>query len=88
MMVQYFNDHRPFDPPHKYEHLYDDVRVPEPSTFWDDYKLRASAAREARMRIAYMPDFHPPEDLTDRQRKQWNYQKFMAAFPGHTPGPG
>lgn len=82
MMVQYFNDHRPFDPPHQYEHLYDHIRVPEPSTFWDDYKMRASPAREAHMRIAYMPDFNPPEDLTTRQRQQWNYQKFMAHFLG------
>jgi len=82
MMVQYFNDHRPFDPPHKYEDLYDDVRIPEPSTFWDDYKKRAAPAEEARMRIEYMPDFDPPEDLTGRQRKQWNYQKFMGHFLG------
>ena len=82
MMVQYFNDHRPFDPPHKYEHLYDDVRIPEPSTFWDDYSMRASPAREARMRIEYMPDFDPPKELTGRQRKQWNYQKFMGHFLG------
>ena len=32
------------------------------------------------MRIANMPDFHPPQDLTERQRKQWNYQKFMGHF--------
>ena len=82
MMVQYFNDHRPFDPPHKNEHLYDNVRIPEPSTFWDDYSMRASPAREARMRLEYMPDFDPPKDLTNRQRKQWNYQKFMAHFMG------
>lgn len=82
MMVQYFNDHRPFDPPHKYEHLYDHVRVPEPGTFWDDYSMRASPAREARMRIEYMPDFHPSKDLTDRQRQQWNYQQFMGHFLG------
>jgi len=82
MMVQYFNDHRPFDPPHKYEHLYDDVRIPEPGTFWDDYSMRAAPAREARMRIGYMPDFNPPEDMTERQRQQWNYQKFMAHFLG------
>ncbi|HUY80654.1 MAG TPA: sulfatase [Acidobacteriaceae bacterium] len=82
MMVQFFNDHRPFDPPHKYEHIYDDVRIPEPGTFYDDYSLRASAAREARMRIADMPDFDPPKDLTERQRKQWNYQKFMEHFLG------
>ena len=82
MMVQFFNAHRPFDPPHKYEHLYDNVAIPEPGTFWDDYSLRASAAREARMRISEMPDFHPPASLTERQRKQWNYQQFMRHFLG------
>ena len=80
MMLQSFNDHRPFEPPHKYEHLFDGVRIPEPGTFYDDYSSRASAAQEARMRIANMPDFHPPAELTERQRKQWNYQKFMGRF--------
>src|SRR5699024_10580876 len=44
MMMQFFNDHRPFDPPHKYEDLYEGRRIPVPSTFWDDYTHRASAA--------------------------------------------
>lgn len=82
MMVQFFNAHRPFDPPHKYEHLYDNTHLPEPATFWDDYEMRASPARDARMRIEDMPDFDPPADLTARQRKQWNYQRFMAHFLG------
>lgn len=82
MMVQFFNDHRPFNPPHKYEHLYDNTHIPEPSTFWDDYSMRAAGAREARMRIENMPDFHPPKDLTGRQRKQWNYQRFIRNFLG------
>lgn len=82
MMVQYFNAHRPFDPPHKYEHIYDDERIKEPGTFWDDYSHRASPARDARMRIEDMPDFNPPSDLTPRQRKQWNYQRFMEHFLG------
>ena len=82
MMVQYFNAHRPFDPPHKYEHLYDTERIPEAGTFWDDYSHRASPAAAARMRIADMPDFSPPKDLTERQRKQWNHQQFMAHFLG------
>lgn len=82
MMVQLFNDHRPFNPPHKYEHIYDKTRIPEPGTFYDDYSMRAAPAKEARMRIADMPDFHPPADLTERQRKQWNYQKFMEHFLG------
>lgn len=80
MMLQFFNDHRPFNPPHKYEHLYDNVRIPEPATFWDDYSMRAAPARQARMRIAEMPDFDPPKELTYRQRQQWNYQRFMAHF--------
>ena len=82
MMVQYFNAHRPFDPPHKYEHLYDTERIPEAGTFWDDYSHRASPAAAARMQIADMPDFSPPKDLTERQRKQWNHQQFMAHFLG------
>lgn len=82
MMVQYFNAHRPFEPPHKYEHLYDTQRIAEAGTFWDDYSHRASPAVAARMRIADMPDFSPPKDLTERQRKQWNHQQFMAHFLG------
>jgi arylsulfatase A-like enzyme len=82
MMVQFFNAHRPFDPPHKYEHIYDNTYIPEPPTFWDDYSSRAAPAREARQRIENMPDFHPPSDLTDRQRRQWNYQRFMRHFLG------
>jgi arylsulfatase A-like enzyme len=82
MLVQFFNDHRPFNPPHKYEHIYDNTHIPEPSTFWDDYSCRAAASKEARMQIENMPDFDPPKDLTDRQRKQWNYQQFMRHFLG------
>jgi len=80
MAVQFFNDHRPFDPPHKYEHIYDSIRFPEPATFWDDYETRSSAAQQAHQRIEDMPDFDPPQDLTDRQRKEWNYQQLMRHF--------
>lgn len=82
MMVQYFNAHRPFEPPHKYEHIYDGIRIPEPATFWDNYECRSTAALAARTRIEDMPDFNPPASLTGRQRKQWNYQKFMEHFLG------
>jgi arylsulfatase A-like enzyme len=94
IMMQYFNDHRPFEPPHKYEDFYAGQRIPEPSTFWDDYKHRSTAAKEARMRIEYMPDWgspyfkgrsgsapaNVPKDLTGRQRKQYNYQQLMKHF--------
>lgn len=80
--IQYFNDHRPFEPPHKYEHIYDKVRFPEPGTFWDDYDYRSVAAREAHMRISDMMDFNPPKDYTSRQRQQWSYQQLMRRFLG------
>lgn len=82
MAMQFFNDHRPFDPPHKYEHLYDDVRFPEPGTFWDDYSYRSSVAKGANMRIADMKDFDPPKDYSYRQLQQWNYQVLMRHFLG------
>lgn len=82
MMFQPFNDHRPFDPPHRYEHIFDNHRFAEPGTFWDDYSHRSAAAREAHLRIADMPDFDAPKTLTRRQRQQWNYQQFMRHFMG------
>jgi len=82
MAMQFFNDHRPFDPPHKYEHIYDHRRFAEPGTFWDDYKTRSSAAKICHMAIEDMKDFDPPADLSGRQRKQWNYQTFMRHFFG------
>lgn len=82
MIMQYFRDHRPFEPPHQYEHIYDDIQFPEPGTFWDDYKFRSSAARDAHMRIQDMMDFNPPKDYTPRQRRQWSYQMLMRRFLG------
>lgn len=83
MAVQYFNDHRPFQPPHKYEHIYDDVTFPEPGTFWDDYQFRSAAAREAHMRLSDdFKDFGLPKGYTKRQLQQRNYQLFMRRFLG------
>ncbi len=82
LAMQFFNDHRPFDPPHKYEHIYDDRHFAEPGTFWDDYKTRSKAATISHMTIEDMRDFNPPKDLSPRQRKQWNYQAFMRHFFG------
>ncbi|TAM98792.1 MAG: DUF4976 domain-containing protein [Chitinophagaceae bacterium] len=80
--LQYFSDHRPFEPPHPYEHIYDDIQFPEPGTFWDDYQFRSSAARDAHMRIQDMMDFNPPKDYSPRQRRQWSYQRLIRRFLG------
>lgn len=90
MIFSPVNDHSNFEPPDKYKHIYDDKRIMEPGTFWDDYSNRSAAAKEAHMRIADMADFqfyddipkHRPKNLTYKQRQQWNYQHFIKNFMG------
>jgi arylsulfatase A-like enzyme len=43
--------HRPWDPDEKHARLYEDVDIPEPETFNDNYATRSPAAVEATMRI-------------------------------------
>ncbi len=90
MIFSPVNDHSNFEPPDKYKHIYDNRRILEPGTFWDDYSNRSAAAKEAHMRIEYMADFQLYGDipkqrlqnLTDKQKKQWNYQQFIKSFMG------
>jgi arylsulfatase A-like enzyme len=43
--------HRSWEPDEKHIHMYDDVDIPIPKTFNDDYSNRADAAKHAHMRI-------------------------------------
>ena len=43
--------HRPWQPDEKHARMYDDVDLPEPATFNDDFSNRGAAAKEATMRI-------------------------------------
>ncbi len=76
LMCHHKAPHRPWEPDAKHAHLYDDVEIPEPDTFNDDYATRAAAAREATMRI----DGHltrndlkitPPPELKGEALAQW-----------------
>jgi len=69
--------HRPWDPDEKHARLYEDVEIPEPETFNDDYATRSPAATEATMRI----DRHltrrdlkvtPPAELKGPELAKWN----------------
>ncbi|MHB1686787.1 MAG: sulfatase family protein [Ignavibacteriaceae bacterium] len=52
MLFQHKATHANWMPGTKYLTKYDDVDIPEPLTFHDDYKTRSEAARDATMRIA------------------------------------
>ena len=77
--------HRSWEPDEKHATMYDDVDIPEPETFNDDYSNRASAAEAAKMRVER--DMHKgdlkqdvPEGLTPEQEKSWKYQRYIKDY--------
>jgi arylsulfatase A-like enzyme len=77
--------HRPWVPDERHAHLYENIEIPEPETFDDDYSDRARAAAEAKMRIE--SDLNPrdlkepvPPDLTPDEEKRWKYQRFIKDY--------
>jgi len=77
--------HRPWQPDEKHALMYEDVEIPLPETFDDDYSNRASAAAAATMRIER--DLGPrdlkapvPPGLSPAERKRWNYQRFIKDY--------
>jgi arylsulfatase A-like enzyme len=85
LMTHHKAPHREWSPDAKHEHLFDDVEIPAPVTFDDDYKTRSRAAIEATMRIER--DFKktdlkqdPPADLAGAALKQWKYQRYIKDY--------
>lgn len=77
--------HDPFIPNPKHLTLYVDEDVPEPSTFYDDYSNRSSAAAIATEQAAVMHQKNhtpetPPDGLTPEEQKKWNYQSFIKGY--------
>ncbi|PCJ60964.1 MAG: sulfatase [Planctomycetota bacterium] len=52
LMCHHKAPHRPFDPKPEHRQLYNNMDIPIPETFDDDYANRAKAAAEAKMRIS------------------------------------
>ncbi|MCD9023727.1 sulfatase family protein [Cohnella silvisoli] len=83
LMCHHKAPHDKFEYDAKHAHLYEDVDIPEPVTFDDDYSNRSDAAREATCRIADMGRHlteQAPEHLTGQALKKWNYQKFIKDY--------
>src|SRR5262245_21995068 len=68
LMCMHKAPHRPWEPDAKHTHMYDDVDIPEPATFNDDYATRSDAARQQKMAMADLTTTDtkgpPPEGLT------------------------
>ena len=77
--------HRPWDPDAKHATMYDDVDIPVPETFDDDYSDRASAAEAATMRVGRDLNLRDlkmpvPEGLTPEEEKHWKYQRYIKDY--------
>ncbi|MGC4107598.1 MAG: sulfatase [Thermomicrobiales bacterium] len=85
LMVHHKAPHRPWEPDEKHAHLYDDIDIPIPPTFDDDYRNRSEAAKNAKMRIDRDLTFvdvkaDVPEGLSAAERKHWLYQRYIKDY--------
>lgn len=76
MMLHFKAPHRPWEPDSCYLHLFDDVDLPYPETFNDDYAGRELTLGENMATIenhVSRGDLKqtPPEGLTGKERAQW-----------------
>jgi arylsulfatase A-like enzyme len=77
--------HRSWQPDEKHAHMYDDVEIPTPFTFDDDYSHRTSAAHEQKMEIdKYLNrtdlKMDPPPGLAGEALKKWKYERFIKDY--------
>src|SRR5262249_17199068 len=85
LMCHHKAPHRPWVPDEKHRKEWENVQVPEPETFDDDYATRSDAAREATMRIdknLTPQDLKqtPPAGLSEKELKKWKYQRYMRDY--------
>lgn len=85
LMCHHKAPHRPWEPDEKHKHLYEDIEIPEPDNFYDNYETRSDAAVDARIRIDR--DLDPqdlkeemPSGLNEIQAKKWKYQRYIKDY--------
>ncbi len=76
MLLQYKAPHRPWDPDHKYENLWDDIEMPYPATFNDTYEGRELTAGDSEMTMEYFKrrdlKLKSPEGLNEEDKNKWS----------------
>ena len=85
LMLHHKAPHRWWEPDAKHAEMYEDLDIPEPETLWDDYENRASAAREAKMRVDRDLSERDlkgptPDGLSPEEEKRWKYQRYIKDY--------
>lgn len=85
LCCHYKAPHRPWGEAPRFENLYADVKMPEPTTLMEDYKTLSKAALNCKMRIG--EDMVPsdlrvpvPEGLKGAELRRWAYQIFIKHY--------
>lgn len=77
MILQYKAPHRPWEPDTKYEKLWEDIEMPYPATFNDDYKGRELTAGDTEMTMEHFSrkdmKMTPPKELSGKDKIKWNF---------------
>ena len=75
LLLQYKAPHREWSPDKKYENLWDDIDLPYPSTFDDNYKTRELTGGNTEMTMDYFcredMKLSPPDSLNEKEKRQW-----------------
>lgn len=77
MLLQFKAPHREWAPDKKYETLWDDIEMPYPANFNDDYKGREKTAGDTEMTMEYFNradmKLTPPEGLSGMDLFRWRF---------------
>ncbi len=80
LVYQHKAPHRPFTPAPRHAHLWDDLELPLPETFNDNYSTREIAKMSTDMRIeeSLASDYDDlPEGISEEETRRWIYQRFV-----------
>ncbi len=86
LMCQHKAPHRNWQPDEKHAKLYENIDIPTPETFDDDYATRCDAARNQAMTIdrhlttSDLKGKKPPEGLEGQALKEWKYQCYIKDY--------
>ncbi|QBN20447.1 sulfatase family protein [Flavobacterium nackdongense] len=77
MILQYKAPHRPWEPDKKYEDLYENIEMPYPATFNDDYKGREKTAGDTEMTMNHFSrrdmKLTTPPELKGKDKLKWEF---------------
>ncbi len=84
LMCHHKAPHRPWVPDEQHARMYEDVEIPYPENFFDDYAGKSAAAKMNANKIEWLGEADcggsPPEDMPPDEMKRWKYQHFIKRY--------